>query len=159
MCVSSSEVSIRGAADADAAKVEACVRDAYQHYVERIGQMPGPMLEDYRQVIRDREVFVVERAGQIEGVLVLMVTEEGFLLDNVAVSPRVRGQGVGRRLLELAEERARADGFASIYLYTHERMTENRALYARIGYVEYDRRAEKGRLRVYMRKQLARPAP
>ena len=34
-------------------------------------------------------------------------------------------------------------------------MTENRALYAKIGYVEYDRRMEKGCSRVLMRKRLA----
>jgi hypothetical protein len=34
-------------------------------------------------------------------------------------------------------------------------MTENQALYSKIGYVEYDRRMEKGYLRVTMRKRLA----
>jgi hypothetical protein len=33
-------------------------------------------------------------------------------------------------------------------------MTENQALYARIGYAEYDRRSEHGLTRVFMRKQL-----
>jgi hypothetical protein len=33
-------------------------------------------------------------------------------------------------------------------------MTENQFLYAKIGYVEYDRRVEEGFSRVYMRKQL-----
>lgn len=35
-------------------------------------------------------------------------------------------------------------GFASIYLHTHERMTENVALSSRIGYVEYPRDAQAG---------------
>ena len=34
-------------------------------------------------------------------------------------------------------------------------MTENQALYSKIGYVEYDRRVEKGYSRVTMRKRLA----
>jgi hypothetical protein len=33
-------------------------------------------------------------------------------------------------------------------------MTENQALYAKIGYAEYDRRFEQGLARVYMRKAL-----
>jgi len=33
-------------------------------------------------------------------------------------------------------------------------MTENQALYSKIGYVEYDRRIEQGLARVYMRKEL-----
>lgn len=45
-------------------------------------------------------------------------------------------------------------GYDSIYLYTHIKMSENRALYARIGYQEYDQRTEQGLSRVYMRKRL-----
>jgi hypothetical protein len=41
-------------------------------------------------------------------------------------------------------------------LYTHERMTENLALYSRIGYVEYDRRAHGDDFLVYLRKQLGK---
>ena len=112
------------------------------------------MTEDYAEVIRTRRVTVAESAGCIVGVLVLHVTQEGFLLENVAVDPSHRGTGLGRTFLEVAEVEARREGFASIYLYTHEKMTENRALYARIGYAEYDRRFEEGLARVYMRKPL-----
>jgi ribosomal protein S18 acetylase RimI-like enzyme len=105
-------------------------------------------------VIRNHQVTVAERDGAIEGVLVLRVTDEGFLVDNVAVHPARRGQGLGRSLLELAEAEARRAGFDSVYLYTHEQMTENLALYSRIGYVEYDRRSEGAFSRVFMRKRL-----
>ena len=40
-------------------------------------------------------------------------------------------------------------------LYTHESMTENIGLYEYLGYIETDRRTEKGYRRVYMRKNLA----
>jgi N-acetylglutamate synthase-like GNAT family acetyltransferase len=145
---------LRRAQAADAPAVAACVARAYEHYVPRIGRKPGPMLDDYVEVVREREVHVLEEGGRVMGVLVLDRTDEGFLLENVAVDPLARGSGAGRRLLELAEARAREEGFDSIYLYTHEKMTENQALYAKIGYVEYDRRAEQGLARVYMRKPL-----
>jgi ribosomal protein S18 acetylase RimI-like enzyme len=112
------------------------------------------MLENYSQVITERQVLVAERDRAILGVLVLMITGEGFLLDNVAVDPLYQGAGVGRTLLELAEAEARRQGYEAIHLYTHAQMTENQALYARIGYKEYDRRVEKGFARVYMRKDL-----
>ena len=112
------------------------------------------MTEDYVKVIRERRVTVAESGGKIIGVLVLAVTEEGFLLENVAVDPSHHGKGLGRILIESAEAEARREGFESIYLYTHEKMTENQALYAKIGYVEFDRRNEKGLARVYMRKPL-----
>ncbi|HZA83931.1 MAG TPA: GNAT family N-acetyltransferase [Actinomycetes bacterium] len=144
----------RPAAAADAAKVAELVDAAYGHYVERIGGLPGPMTDDYAELIRTRQVRVAERGGSIVGVIVLAVTEEGFLVENVAVHPRHRGRGLGRALLEFAEAEARHAGFDSIYLYTHEKMTENLALYSRIGYVEYDRRSQGGFSLVYLRKRL-----
>jgi ribosomal protein S18 acetylase RimI-like enzyme len=127
---------------------------AYGHYLERLGGPPRPMTDDYEEVIRTRQVTVAERHGAVAGVIVLAVTDEGFLVDNVAVHPSHRGSGLGRALLEFAEAEARRAGFDSIYLYTHERMTENLALYARIGYVEYDRRSHGAFSLVYLRKQL-----
>jgi len=146
---------IRQAVPDDAEAVAACVGAAYRHYIDRIGKPPGPMREDYAQVIRQHQVAVAEIDGAIVGVLVLAVTEEGLCLENIAVDPTVRGRGIGRALLQRAEAEARRQGFAAIYLYTHEKMTENQALYSKIGYVEYDRRVEKGYSRVYMRKKLA----
>jgi ribosomal protein S18 acetylase RimI-like enzyme len=145
----------RRAAPSDATDVAHLVDAAYRPYVERIGTIPGPMTDDYDQVIRTRHVTVAERHGAIDGVIVLSVTKEGFLIDNVAVHPSHRGTGLGRALLELAEARARAEGFDSVYLYTHEKMTENISLYAKIGYVEYDRRPQGDFSLVFMRKRLA----
>jgi len=135
--------------------VAACVEAAYRHYVERNGKYPAPMLDDYALVIGTHDVTVAECDGEIGGVLVVREAEEGFLLDNIAVHPDCQGAGVGRRLLELSEDKARAAGYDSIYLYTQEIMVENQELYARIGYVEYARRHEIGLDRIYMRKQLA----
>ena len=146
---------VRRAAGADdAAGIAACVRTAYSPYIERIGQPPGPMLDDYRQVVRDHRVHVIEEDGETLGVLVLIEKDGGLLLDNVAVLPSRHGEGIGRRLLEHAESEGRRLGYGHLDLYTHERMTENIAMYERIGYVEVDRRTEHGFPRVYMRKRL-----
>ena len=144
---------IRRAVDADAEGVAACVNAAYQHYVARNGKVPGPMRDDYGAVIRQRETYVAFIDHTIVGVLVLDRTEEGFLLENIAVLPGLQKTGVGRALLELAERAAAQQGYTSIYLYTQDVMTENQALYARIGYAEYARRTEEGLNRVYMRKR------
>ena len=146
--------SLRSAEAADASRVAELVDAAYGHYVERIGMLPGPMTNDYADVIRNRQVTVAERQGAIVGIIVLTVTDEGFLVDNVAVHPSHRGTGLGRALLQFAEAEAQRAGFDAMYLYTHEKMTENLALYARIGYVEYDRRSQGAFSRVYLRKHL-----
>jgi ribosomal protein S18 acetylase RimI-like enzyme len=148
------EYSLRPATGADVPKVAALVNDAYGHYVERIGILPRPLIDDYAEVIASRRVTIAEHHGAIVGVIVLTVDDEGFLIDNVAVDPSLRGRGLGRALLEFAESEARRAGFDSIYLYTHEKMAENLALYSRFGYVEYDRRSQGEFSLVYMRKYL-----
>jgi ribosomal protein S18 acetylase RimI-like enzyme len=148
------QVTTRRASPADAEKVAACVRAAYQHYIARIGKPPRPMLEDYEKVIEERDVLLAESGGELAGVVVLGESPGDFRVLNVAVDPRFQKTGVGRTLLQLAEAEARRRGFDRIGLSTHEKMTENQALYARIGYREYDRRVEDGYARVFMQKSL-----
>ncbi len=113
------DVLLRPAHLEDAPGVAACVCSAYLHYIERIGKQPGPMLDDYAEVIRQFQVHVAIQDNAIVGAIVLKITDEGFYLDNVSVRPSVKGGGVGRRLLELAESEARRQGYSSIYLATH----------------------------------------
>lgn len=148
---------VRPAAAADVAEALACVVDAFSPYIERMGKPPGPMLLDYPALVDAGCVWVAERGGRIEGVLVQYETADGFYVDTVASSARARGTGVGRALLELAEREAARRGFASVYLCTNSKMTENQVFYPKIGYVEYDRRNEAGYDRVFYRKSL--PAP
>jgi ribosomal protein S18 acetylase RimI-like enzyme len=148
------EYSFRSAIGTDVPKVAALVSAAYGQYVERIGILPRPMTDDYAEVIANQQVTVAESHGTIVGVIVLAVDDEGFLIDNVAVDPSYRGKGLGKALLEFAEAEALRAGFDSIHLYTHEKMTENLALYSRIGYVEYDRRSQGDFSLVFMRKHL-----
>ena len=145
---------IRKAELPDAEGIKACVDAAYQHYTPRMGQAPGPMLDDYSQVTGRHQAFVLGEGGQIIGVLVLVSDEEMLLLDNVAVHPDRQGQGLGRQLIAFAENEAAKQGYSSLELYTHESMTENIGLYESLGYVETDRRTESGYRRVYMRKDL-----
>ena len=148
------EFSIRKARSSDVDAVTTCVERAYSHYIERIGKAPGPMEDNYVQVIAANETFVVESGASIVGLLVLIVTEEGLLLDNVAVDPVTQGTGLGGCLLALAEGEAIRTGYDSIYLYTHELMTENIPYYTKRGYAEYERKTVKGYKRIYMRKNL-----
>ena len=144
----------RPATAADAAAIARCVEAAYSPYIERIGEPPGPMLDDYSETVRNHRVFVIESGGEIAGAIVLIEERGTILLDNVAVRPDRQGEGIGRRLMLFAEAEARRLGYGAIDLYTHELMTENFALYARNGYDEVERRTEKGFPRIYMRKRL-----
>ena len=142
-------------ADADdAASIAECAIEAFRHYIPRLGLTPIPMTKDYRAAIAHAQVWVATQQDETIAALVLDITDEGFLIDVIAVHPTQQGTGVGRALLELAESEALRQGHDSIYLFTNEKMTENRALYERIGYVEYKRLVLAQRTRVFMRKPL-----
>jgi ribosomal protein S18 acetylase RimI-like enzyme len=145
---------IRLARAADVATVAAIVKDAYSMYLARNGKIPGPMRDDYAALIDAKRVHVLEDAGEIVGLVVLIPEQQAMLLDNVAVSPRAQGRGFGVRLIAFAEESARAAGFAVIRLYTQDIMTENLALYSRLGFVETHRGEAIGLNRVYMSKMI-----
>jgi len=149
---------IRPARPADLPDIERIVHDAYAHYVERMGQRPGPMDDDYPARIAEQAVWVIERDGQIAGLLVLLPEPDHLLLDNVAVAQSHQGQGIGRLLVAFAETEAERRGYNEIRLYTHVTMVENQALYRRLGFEETHRGAQAGFLRVFMRKRLARAA-
>lgn len=109
---------------------------------------------DYEAAVEHGEVWVADNNGTITGFLVIVRLADYILLECIAVHPDFQGQGVGRRLLTLVEERADLYGLRTIKLYTHVVMTENQQLYERLGYVETDRRRENGLDRTVYEKRL-----
>ena len=143
----------RTARPEDRAAVEAIVDAAYSIYVERMGKPPGPMLDDYAGLIAAGAVSVLEDLdGVIAALVVLLPKPDHLLLDNIAVRPDRQGQGFGRQLIAFAEDEARRLSYAELRLYTHEKMTENIALYTRLGFVEAGRGHQGGYDRVFMTK-------
>lgn len=147
-------IHLRRAQAGDASAVQACVCAAFEMYRQRIGKAPAPMHYDYPSLIGQRRVWLAERDGLLSGALVLLEEHGQFVLDTVASTPQARGTGVGRALLQLAEDEARRAGYSSIQLYTHIKMTENQQLYPRLGYVEYQRAEQDGYARIFYRKSL-----
>jgi ribosomal protein S18 acetylase RimI-like enzyme len=148
---------IRRGRPADRPAIEAIVDAAYSIYLDRIGKPPGPMLDDYRQLIADGHVSVLDEPGEgIVAIIVLLPRPDAdhLLLDNIAVRPNRQGQGIGRRLIAFAEHQARRRGVAELQLYTHEKMSENIALYRRLGFSETGRLRQAGYDRVFMAKRL-----
>jgi ribosomal protein S18 acetylase RimI-like enzyme len=150
------QLGIREATANDAAPVKECVVAAFGHYVERIGKQPGPMLLDFPAEIAAGHVWLAQSKAQVLGVLVQYETDLGFYIDTAAVVPYLQGTGIGKALLQFAEQEAVRRGFDSIYLATNSKMTENQAFYPRIGYVEYERKFDSGYDRVFYRKKLSR---
>jgi GNAT superfamily N-acetyltransferase len=167
---------IRAAEPDDVEAIADIVERAYGVYVERIGTRPRPMDDDYGEQVRRGLVHVAEDGAEVVGLIVLIEGEgrhsgrtssryaasnttsmasQVLVIENVAVDPARQGEGIGRRLLDFAEEMARHAGIDTVALYTHEKMSENLALYARLGYEEDERRRENGFSRVFLSKRLA----
>jgi ribosomal protein S18 acetylase RimI-like enzyme len=146
---------IRQAGREDVAAVRACAEAAYDVYVERIGRKPAPMVADFAGQIDDGLIWVACDAGGVCGFVAFYARGDEMFLENVAVAPGHQGKGVGGRLIAFVEARARANELTSVVLYTNVRMSENLALYPRLGFDETGRVHEDGFDRVYFRKELA----
>ena len=142
----------RQATEADLTAIRRVIEAAYAGYLSRMDRPPAPLLNDYRAATAAGQVWVL--GEPVFGVIVLMSEEDSLLVENVAVSPAAQGTGHGRRLMEFAEQQAQSRGLRRLTLYTNEIMTENLAIYSRLGYRETGRRTEGGYRRVYMDKRL-----
>ena len=145
---------IRDAGAADAGRIGEIARAAYLKYVARIGRAPAPMVADFAAEIAAGRVVVAEADGGVVGYMVAWPQADGYFIDNIAVDPTEQGRGLGRQLMDHAEHAARRHGLAALRLYTNAAMSENLALYRRMGFVETHRAVEHGFCRVFMRRKL-----
>ena len=146
---------IRRAREADLDAVRRIARAAYAVYVPRIGREPAPMVADFAAALAAGHLWVA--GDPPHGYVVAYPRGDHWHLENVAVDPAAQGQGLGRRLVAAVERMATEAGARAVELYTNAAMTENQALYPRLGYRETGRRREDGFDRVFYRKDLGRP--
>ncbi|MCH5674065.1 GNAT family N-acetyltransferase [Streptomyces gilvus] len=143
---------IRAAGAADVAAVKAVTDAAYHPYIERIGVVPVPMEADHAANVAAGKVFVT--GDPVIGLVVLEERDDHLFLDSIAVHPDAHGTGVGRRLLDFVEARARALGLPEVRLYTNAMMWENQKIYPKFGYEAVERRVDGPYDRVHFRKRL-----
>jgi ribosomal protein S18 acetylase RimI-like enzyme len=145
-------VELRQATAADLPSIQQVIAAAYGKYLSRMDKTPAPLLRDYGAAVGAGAVWVAGRP--ITGLISLTIKDDILLIENVAVHPARQGTGLGRRLMEFAEEQARQRRIKRLTLFTNEIMTDNLAIYTHLGYRETGRRTEHGYRRVYMEKVL-----
>ena len=145
------DAQIRKALIDDAAGLQACMQAAYARYQERMGghRLP-PMDLDYQHEISHYPVWVVAANGKILGGLVMDFGHGKASIANIAINPEFQGQGIGGKLMQFAEAKAREQRFAEVHLTTHVLLEENVALYRHLGWQEISRDES----RVYMKKAI-----
>jgi putative acetyltransferase len=97
-----------------------------------------------RETLNDPESKILKKGGQIfmayadgkaVGCVALIPNGEGvFELSKMAVSPSMRGQGIGRRVLAHAVEQARLLGAKSLFLGSNAKLENAVHLYESIGF-------------------------
>ena len=142
----------RRATAADVPRVHEVIAAAYAKYRTRMERLPAPMLRDYAGLVEQGLVWVI--GDPVAGLIVLIPEPGSLLIENVAVHPDAQGTGLGRQLMEFAEQEAARRRISRVRLYTHEVMTESQAVYARLGYREDERITEDGYRRIFMSKDL-----
>lgn len=147
-------MTLRRATLSDLPAVVALQRAAYAKNRAILGVEPLPLLADYAQVFADYEVYLAERDGALDGVLILEPRADDLLIWSVATEPAAQGLGVGNRMLAFAETRARELGATCIRLYTGRPLTFNIAWYTRHGYAHESTEDMGDRVIVNLIKQL-----
>jgi N-acetylglutamate synthase-like GNAT family acetyltransferase len=148
----SAGLAIRQANEADLPVIDEIITAAYSKYLARMDRPPAPMLRDYALAVEQGAVWVA--GTPIAGLISLSPAGDSLLVENLAVHPAAQGAGLGRALMDFAEQQARKLRLPRLALYTNEVMTENQAIYAHLGYQETARRSEDGYQRVFMQKEL-----
>ncbi|MCZ2248043.1 MAG: GNAT family N-acetyltransferase [Bacteroidia bacterium] len=154
MTIAEHQFSIRKASLNDVEDISALTDAAYTKYIPLIGRKPQPMTADYSKMVVENSIWLLIVENQSVGVLVLVNEPENILIYSVAIKPEYQKQGLGRRLLVWAEQRAVQDGYKSIRLYTNERFEDNILLYKHLGYQETSREPLLNSTLVHMAKQL-----
>ncbi|MEZ4672073.1 MAG: GNAT family N-acetyltransferase [Anaerolineae bacterium] len=149
------EANIRPATQNDHEAVVACTHTAFSKWVPIIGMKPMALTADYAAYIARGVVYVVDGEAALDGVLILWPEDGAMYIDTVAVNPARQGSGLGRQLMNFAEQQAQAAGLKYMTLLTNEKMVDNQLYYKHLGYQE-TRREElaPGRRAVWMHKTL-----
>ena len=98
---------------------------------------------------QDFNCLVADRSGKLVGLTHYLFHRHGWRVENVCylqdlyADPSVRGQGIGRKLIEGVYAAADAVGCPSVYWLTQDDNASARKLYDRIGklspFIKYDR--------------------
>ena len=140
-------VLLRAALPADAPTIVAITQAAYRANDEKTGGMYRYVFTETaaalaeQMALNDWRILILERDGEPVACVRISQTEpERINMWRLAVTPAAQGAGLGKLIIAAIEEWAAAWGRPFVTLGALEASPENRALYERLGYIEYGRR-------------------
>lgn len=96
------------------------------------------------QKARDEICLLVRDQGAVVGCVFCAPRPDCLYIGKLAVEPGRQGKGIGRTLMQAAEERARALDLPALELQTRIELTENHAAFGRLGFVKVGETAHAG---------------
>lgn len=112
-------------------------------------------LEQLRAEIAENDGWVARVDGRLVGAIRAVQDGDLLMIGRIAIAPDMQGEGVGRALLEAAEEASTA---AQAELFTGSLSEANIRLYEACGYEQTQRvPQDDGTEQVFLRKQLQPP--
>jgi ribosomal protein S18 acetylase RimI-like enzyme len=147
---------IKRAGSQDVQAVRRLVREAYAQWIPVIGREPMPMKADYERAVQDHEIDLLYSDGNLVACIEVILLPDHLFIENIAVIPHRQGQGLGRRLLRHAEEKARNADLHELRLLTNQAFEANIRLYEAVGFqIDRTEPFAGGGSTVYMSKAIA----
>ena len=125
---------VRRAQPDDAEAFGALQASAYAWNRTMLGVEPVPLLIPAAEVVNRYETWLLEEDSGLAGALALEPHPDHLVIWSVSTDPARQNTGIGRRLLEASEARARSLGLDTIRLFTGATLTKNIDWYRRRGY-------------------------
>lgn len=107
---------------------------SYAKWVPITPRKPRPMTTDYNVALQENRFDLLYEENKLVGLIETARQGDELMIVNVAIDPDFQGRGFGTQLMIHAEQLAKAADLRATRLYTNKLMTENIALYERLGY-------------------------
>jgi len=151
-----SQIEISTIQDSDAGEVLTVQRAAFVSEAAIYGSVDMPpltqTLPELQAELRAESGFVARIGGRLVGAIRFVERDGLLLIGRIAIAPDMQGEGIGRMLLDAAEESSSAD---VAELFTGSLSEANLRLYEACGYEEHERVPDgDGTAQVFLRKRL-----
>ena len=138
---------IRAARAEETEAIVALIQRAFGEYRGKLRPESGALQETpetIRAVMKTGTILLAERAGRIVGCISVRQQDGCAYAGRLAVEPMEQGIGVGRALLTAAEALARQMGRNRLRVDVRLKLTDNRAFFRALGFVEGAERCHPG---------------
>lgn len=132
-----SKVETNPAGEIDIPALHALLNAAFAPMAGRIdppSSLTTMSADDVACKTRDEDFFAIRENGAIVACLFGHPEADAYEVGKLAVAPAYQGKGLARRLVDAAAAHARTLGHRTLQLYARVELTENHAIYGRLGF-------------------------